>query len=95
MNPLCKQTVTVYTKRENAVSRIVAENAFYRWWDTENGRACKLILPGENWDLAPGDKVIAGIGPETPDWYSFLPETAPRLTILKRVEAAMGYTLGG
>ncbi len=95
MNPLCKQTVTVYTKRENVISRIVAENAFYRHWQTENGRACRLILPGEGWDLAPGDKVVSGIGPEEIDWYAFLPETAPTLTILKRVESALGYTLGG
>lgn len=95
MNPLCKHTVTVYAKRGNGIFRTVAEDAFYRWYDTENGRACRLILPGQDWDLAPGDKVVSGVGPEGLDWYAFLPETVPTLTILTRVESALGYTIGG
>ena len=39
-----------------------------------------LIQPGESQLVQPGDRVMAGIGPETVDWATFLPANIPTLS---------------
>lgn len=84
---LCDQTVTLYRSNGNAVTRQVVEGAFYRWqdrgadykWGASPRRSFLLILPGDV-DIAPGDRVIDGIGPEQVSWLSFTPATVDTLS---------------
>lgn len=90
MNPLdyslCNQTVTVYRKTGEAITRKVAGNCHLSCqWDapTESygkSRVKKflLIIPG-NFPLQPGDRIYAGIGPVQVDWDSFIPAVVPEL----------------
>ena len=38
-----------------------------------------LIIPGDAFPLQSGDRIFAGIGPETVDWNQFLPANTPKL----------------
>ena len=90
MNPfdysLCDQTVTVYRKVGEEVTRQVAENAYLSTkvsTPAENygkslEKTFRLIIPG-NVALFPGDMVFMGTGPETVDWKTFLPVLVPEL----------------
>ena len=85
-NPLCCQTVTIYRKTGDTVSRTVAEDCFYQWEDcleeADEGvrfrRKFLLIAPVE---AAPGDRVLAGVGPvvTADEWAQFLPVHIPTL----------------
>ena len=91
MNPLnyslCRQTVTVYQKRENAVSRILAENSYFssavsasaESYGKSRSKKFLLIIPGAEISLQPGDRIFAGIGPEEVQWQTFVPATVPEL----------------
>ena len=93
MNPvsydLCNQTVTVYRPLEDRILRRVTRG-FYRWEDTvrENdgvehfARKFLLILPGSPQQMFPGDRVIAGEGPEITkeQWDSFVPSAVAGLS---------------
>lgn len=101
--PLCRQTVTLYHLEEQAekVSRTVLQGVFFdlrrRRTTTEAGRqeaeAFLLIVPqaaarwGEAYTLAPGDRVLAGVGPEVDwnGWETFVPETTPGLCCVQYV----------
>ena len=83
---LCDQTVTLYRRRGGSISRQVVDNACYSYQvrqvtdqlGTRQETVFKLIIPGDA-ELQPGDRVMAGIGPEQVDWNSFLPVTVPGL----------------
>lgn len=85
--PLCRQTVTVYRLSDGQVQRQVWQDCFYRYEDAltegELGprlqRRFLLIRPGAA-DIRPGDRVFDGVGPEKPDWDSFLPVSVPGLS---------------
>lgn len=93
MNPvsydLCNQTVTVYRNLGDRIVRTVTRG-FYRWEDylTESSgverlvRKFLLILPGSPQKIFPGDRVIAGEGPEISleAWDGFVPDCVPGLS---------------
>lgn len=90
MNPLdytlCDQTVTVYRKNGEGITRKVAENCHLsRTYSTSTENYGKsrskkflLIIPGD-FTLLPGDRVFDGIGPETVVWEQFVPALVPEL----------------
>lgn len=90
MNPfdysLCDQTVTLYRKEGEKITRQVAENCHLSRnisTSTENyGKSLekkfRLIIPGDR-PICCGDRVFDGIGPETADWQTFVPALVPEL----------------
>ena len=90
MNPLdytlCSQTVTVYRKTGETITRQVVENGYLSGqtsMPTENygkSRSKKflLIIPGD-FPLQPGDRVFSGTGPEAVAWDAFVPALVPEL----------------
>lgn len=90
---LCDQTVTLYRRRGQEISRQVVKNAHFSYqaqqvtdqFGTRQETAFELIVPGEI-DLQPGDRVYDGIGPETVDWNSFLPVTVAGLAQVQYVK---------
>lgn len=101
--PLCRQTATIYHLDEEAqaVTRTVLHGVFLdlrsRRTTTETGRqeaeAFLLIIPraaarwAEDYTLAPGDKLLAGTGPQVDwdGWETFVPATAPGLCCVQYV----------
>lgn len=87
--PFCDTTVTVYHKDSTGIHRTVAQG-FYRWEDSVRetdgvahfARKFLLILPGSSQQVFPGDRVIAGEGPEISpaEWESFVPSLVPGLS---------------
>lgn len=83
ISPLCCQTVTVYSCTPEEVRRRVVKGCFYQWQQVrrEDGlyeTVFLLILPaGEQ--IAIGDRVYDGIGPESVVWEAFLPVNTPGL----------------
>lgn len=77
---LCDETVTVYRKTGEKVSRQVVDNARLiqnistptESYGKSKEKKFLLIIPGD-FPLQPGDRVFAGIGPENPDWAGFVP----------------------
>ena len=102
--PLCTQTVTLYHPDEEAgtVTRTVVEGAFLdrrvRMTHTETGRqqaqAFVLVIPaaagvpGQDYTLEPGDRVLAGEGPEISreSWPQFVPALHPGLCCVQYVD---------
>ncbi len=88
--PLCHQTVTVYRRAGESISRLVVEGCAYQWQDCrvedELGahleRRFLLILPGDRQQVFPGDRIYDGIGPEitAADWADFIPVNVPTLS---------------
>ena len=86
MNPfdysLCDQTVTIYRKD----TRQVISNACLQTkvstpqesYGKSLEKTFRLIIPGDR-PVYCGDRIYAGIGPETPDWHSFVPASVPML----------------
>ena len=97
MNPLdyslCDQTVTLYRKEEETVSRKVIANAFLAAkvscpnepYGKSKEKTFLLIIPGEQ-DLQPGDRVFDGIGPEEVNWQTFVPAFTDELYEIGRVK---------
>ena len=89
MNPfdysLCNQTVTIYRKAGEKITRKTV-NGFLSVkmaMPTESygkslEKTFQLIIPGD-FEIFPGDRVFAGIGPETLDWKTFIPASIPEL----------------
>lgn len=90
---LCNQTVTLYRRRGDTVSRQVVEGASFLYGaeqaadhlGTRRETPFQLIIPGDA-QLQPGDRVYDGIGPEEVDWDTFLPVTVPGLVEAEYVE---------
>lgn len=90
MNPfdygLCDQTVTIYRKVGEEVTRKVAENCHLsrkiststEHYGKSMAKTFLLIIPGDV-PLQPGDRIYDGIGPREVDWGSFLPAAIPAL----------------
>ena len=89
-NPLCDQTVTVYRYFGGAVQRYVADGCYYGYSDVldedRRHRRFLLMLPKEI-PLAPGDRVLPGVGPEKVDWATFLPHAYPGLSQVRQARA--------
>ena len=70
---LCRMTVTVYHRADG--SRHILNNVHYEFTDERTvvkgqavrSRSFLLVIPG-GWDIAPGDKVVLGEGPEDCSW---------------------------
>lgn len=85
MNPLdyslCSQTVTVYRKMGETVTRQVAENCHLSRQTSTSpesyGKSLEkkfqLIIPGNAIPLQPGDRIFDGVGPEEVNWQTFVP----------------------
>lgn len=87
MNPLdyslCDRTVTVYRKREDGITRLVADGCYYAWQEeqTVDEEGCRrettflLVMPGDTQRVFVGDRVFDGVGPEvdTDGWAAFIP----------------------
>ena len=83
MNPLdyslCDQTVTLYRKSGETVTRKVIPNAYLskkvstpnEGYGKSKEKTFLLIIP-EDFDLQPGDRVFRGIGPEEVNWQTFV-----------------------
>lgn len=90
MNPLdyslCDETVTVYRRMGEGITRQVVEHArLIRQTSTPTesyGKSMEkkflLIIPGD-FSLRPGDRIFAGIGPETVAWEDFMPACVEEL----------------
>lgn len=102
--PLCTQTVTLYHPDEAAgtISRTVVQGVFLdrrvRMTHTETGQqqaqAFVLIipaaagLPGQDYTLEPGDRVLEGTGPELAreDWPEFVSAVRPGVCCVQYVD---------
>lgn len=99
---LCCQTVTIYRKQGDSILRQAAENCYLeardqRVTDTLGSRgdfSFLLVMPGPDRRVFPGDRVMAGEGPEVSleDWDGFIPAKVPGLY---EVEYAAPYTWEG
>lgn len=84
MIPLCDQTVTVYRSLPGGFNRQVVDGCFCTWQDSHkedilgghNLRKFRLILPGEDAAIAPGDWICEGVGPENAVFPSQIPGAA-------------------
>lgn len=102
--PLCTQTVTLYhpDEKTGTVTRTVVAGVFLdrrvRMTHTETGRqqaqAFVLVIPaaagvpGQDYALEPGDRVLEGEGPEISreSWPQFVPALHPGLCCVQYVD---------
>ena len=88
---LCTMTVTVYHRE--GLTRRVLEGVHYEFTDrqtvtagvAESSRAFLLVIPGED-PIAPGDRVVLGIGPELADWQALNVAVIPTLGVVETVK---------
>ncbi len=94
---LCSQTVTVYHKDGETITRTVYREAFLdsrkvRNVEKTGSREVNgflLVIPGEAVTLFPEDKVVPGEGPEVAtreEWAAFIPVKVPGLVVVKYVD---------
>lgn len=90
---LCDQTVTVYHRVGDAITRTVHPRAFLDFKKTQTvdktgskeANSFLLVIPGDTQAVFVGDKVILGIGPEIStmdEWRSFIPANVPGLVVV-------------
>ena len=88
-NPLCTQTVSIYSNTPAGVSRRVVSGCFYHWQRQQTPEGLEdttslMVLPaGETVQI--GDRVYDGIGPEQVVWETFLPVNTPGLSQINYV----------
>ena len=83
---LCSQTVTIYRKTGETVTRQVAENCHLSVkistptepYGKSLEKTFQLIIPGDV-PLMPGDRIYDGIGPKEVVWEAFIPALIPNL----------------
>ena len=91
---LCRQTVTVYHRDGDAVTRTVHEKAFldFRKNDTVDKTGSReansflLVIPCKTQAVFVGDKVMLGVGPEIStrgEWGKLIPATTENLVVVK------------
>ena len=89
---LCNQTVTVYHKDGDTITRAVYNRAFidFRKTQTTDKTGSKeansflLVIPGDSQTVFVGDKVLLGEGPEittAKEWTAFVPVKVPGLVV--------------
>ena len=91
MNPLdyslCDQTVTVYRKSGETVTRKVIANAYLSAkvstpnepYGKSKEKTFLLIIPENAAPLQCGDRIYDGIGPESVEWQAFVPAAVSEL----------------
>ena len=94
---LCNQTVTVYHKDGDTITRTVHDRAFLdlrknktvgKTGSKENSTFL-LVIPGTTQTVFVGDKVMQGVGPEVTtreDRAALIPATTPDLVVVEYVE---------
>lgn len=92
---LCDQTVTVYRKDRNTITRRLIDGCYFAWEEAQTEdeygirreTKCRLILPGDNNQVRIGDRVYAGVGPSVnlQSWSTFLPVTVSGLAEINYV----------
>lgn len=93
---MCNQTVTVYHKDGDTVTRTVHTNAFFDFKKTQNVdktgsrevNSFLLVIPCATQAVFVEDKVLHGVGTEiTPEeWAAFIPAKVPNLVVVKYVD---------
>lgn len=93
---LCRQTVTVYHKTEDRVSRTVCDRAYLDFRKNRNvdktgsreTNSFLLVIPGDTQAVQLHDKVLLGIGPEVgaDGWAQFIPVNVPGLVVVQYVD---------
>lgn len=81
MLPFCNQTMTIYRKEKDGVTRLVIRNGFFchEEYQSESNlgksrsRNFLLIVPEGKYVPQLEDRVMAGIGPDNVDWEHFCP----------------------
>ena len=95
---LCRQTVTVYHRTPDGITRSVHRSAFLDHKKTHSvemtgskeANSFLLVIPGAEQLVFVEDKVFDGIGPEisTADqWRDFIPAKHPGLLVAKYADA--------
>lgn len=95
---LCRQTVTVYHKDGENVTRSMFDRAYFDFQEEqtvdERGSAEKntflLVIPGSECPCAVGDKIMLGIGEDVPAdvktwWRELIPTKRQDLVIVRKV----------
>ena len=93
----CNQTITVYHKNGDTVTRTVYNRAFLDFKKTENvdktgsreASSFLLVLPCSSQAVFTGDKVILGAGPEIVSreaWAAFIPAKVTGLVVIGYVD---------
>jgi hypothetical protein len=91
---MCNQTVTVYHKDGDTVTRTVHTNAFFDFKKTQSvdktgskeANAFLLVIPCAAQAVFVEDKVLQGVGREITtreDWAAFIPAKVPGLVVVK------------
>lgn len=96
---LCNQTVTIYhwDGKDTYTRRVIAEGAFLDFKKVQGVaktgstevNSFLLVVPCSEIQVAVGDKVLLGEGPEVStreDWAGLIPSKAPRLVVVKWVD---------
>lgn len=100
-NPLtykqCTQTVTVYHKDGQSVTRQVFDRAYLDFKKAQTidktgsreANSFLLVIPTNTPVLTVGDKVMLGEGPEIPakEWGQFIPAKVPGLVVVDTVDS--------
>ncbi len=88
---LCDRTVTVYHRE--GLTRQVYHGAFYEYTralpETPGVKAEEeflLVIPGQEQMLFPGDRVIAGEGPQLDSWEELNRGNFPTLSEIRQVK---------
>lgn len=94
---LCNQTVTVYHKDGDTITRTVHDWAFLDFRKTlttdktgsKESNSFLLVIPGSTQAVFVGDKVLLGEGPEiatAKEWTAFVPVKIPGLVVVGYVD---------
>ena len=94
---LCNQTVTVYRKDGDIITRKVYPRAFLDFRKTittdktgsKEANTFLLVIPGSEQAVFVGDKVILGNGPEVTtakEWATMVPVKVPGLVVVSYVD---------
>ena len=94
---LCNQTVTVYHKEADTITRTVHRQAFLDFRKTlttdktgsREANSFLLVIPGAVQAVFVGDKVMLGEGPQittAKEWTAFAPVKVPGLVVVNYVD---------
>ena len=94
---MCKQTVTVYHKDGDTITRNVYTRAFLDFKKTQSvdktgskeANSFLLVIPGDSQMVFVGDKVMIGEGPEistAAEWAKLIPSLTPGLVVVSYVD---------